>query len=1015
MLDIALLGPLVVCRDGVPVRVPRGRASEVLLRLALEPGSLVSADRLVEDLWGEAGAETRPNTLQAKVTMLRRAIGPSALDSRDGGYALMVEPTQVDAFTALRQTTSAVRLREAGDAHRAAEVSAGALDLFRGEVLQTAGDAEWTTVHRSRLEEARLTLLEVHFWAKLRLGEFGAAIGELEAAVGAHPFRESLWELLITALYQAGRQADALAAYQRVRHGLADELGIDPGPELRRLERQVLAQELPIHRGSDSAGTSGNLPALAVELVGREADLAAVAELVEAHRLVEVVGLGGVGKTALALAAGRLLLDSDVLSLDAIWLARLESAVTAEDVVDALVAAVDVPAGAALMERLASGSALVILDNCEHLVDALAQLVERLLNAGPGLRLLCTSQVALGVAGEHVVELAPLGIDDAATLFSARAVERSAAGQTDPESVRELCRELEGLPLAIELAAARTRTLSVEDISRRLDDRLSLLTDPTSRQPDRRRSLRSTIRWSYELLFPDDQRGLWALATFAGGATLPAAGWVLAALDVPTGAALDVIDRLASRSFVIVEDVLGETRYRLLDSIRAFASEAMAEANYSARGHAAHAQWYAAAAATSTSGVRNADQAGHLDFARVERANIDAALAWSGGHDPSLALDIATGFGWAWVVLGDSRGASRLLSALDAATASAPVSQRVSALLLAGWIEASSGDLEPAMAHVRMARDLAEATGDTELRARSCYYLAYVVSHHGDWAHALELTERSARLFDALDRPWDQAANALFAARAAISAGDLERSDRAVARAQACLRSTSDPWLRVRGDAVLGELARVHGRFDDAVVYLATAAETSRRLGFRQTEAYQLASLGRAQCQTGDYRTGTETLRSAKDKAEATGDVRLAALIRVHLGRVLRAEGYRAHARAALEAAAAWHRSAGGGEQALLGDCLLAALDAQDRIPGAQERLAEVLASARADGVAHVEVFALDALARGAASVGGWAQAEELLGAADARLPDATHFITEHDRVDAHWVRREQAVTSSAR
>jgi tetratricopeptide (TPR) repeat protein len=270
----------------------------------------------------------------------------------------------------------------------------------------------------------------------------------------------------------------------------------------------------------------------------------------------------------------------------------------------------------------------------------------------------------------------------------------------------------------------------------------------------------------------------------------------------------------------------------------------------------------------------------------------------------------------------------------------------------------------------------------------------------------LELTERSNALYTGLDRPWDQAANWLFAARAAISAGDHERSAEALARVAFWLRSVEDPWLHVRYEAQLGELARIQHRFDDAVTHIGRAADTSRRLGFRQTEAYQVSSLGRAQCQAGDYATGSTTLELAIAKAEATGDVRMAALARVHLGRVLRALGRTEQARAALEAAASWHRATGGGEQAALGECLLAALDARDGLPGSEERLLAILERARRDGEAHVEVFALDALARLAADADDVTRARELCDLADRQMASVSHFITERDRTDALAVRQ---------
>jgi predicted ATPase/DNA-binding SARP family transcriptional activator len=987
VLQISVLGPVEVRRDGNPVPVPGGKTSEVLVRLALEAGVFVRADRLVDELW--AGATTNRNTLQSKVARLRRALGdPSAIASGEGSYKLAVEPNEIDALRVLRDTTTAAERLEAADHRGAAELSAAALERYRGEVLPSTGD--WAAPHRARIEEARVKLMETQLSARLQLGD--NVIGELEVAVASDAYQEGLWELLITALYRAGRQADALATYQRVRTQLADELGLAPGPRLQQLEQQILNHDPALR------ATAGNLPSMSAELVGRETEIAALSDLLQNQRLVEIVGPGGIGKTAVAIATGRRLSEAP----GGVWLARLEAATTADDVLDTVIAALHVSGGeAALFERLKGAAPVVILDNCEHVIDAAAALAVRLLDAAPGLRILCTSQVPLDVDGEAVYELTPLALPDAVALFTRRAAARR--GSEADDAVRDLCRSLDGLPLAIELAAARTKTLSIDEITRRLDDRFSVLIDPTSRRPERRRALRATIGWSYELLFPDDKRGLWALATFAGGAPLPAAEFVLEALDVPASAAIDVVGRLASRSLVIVDDDgarAGGVRYRLLDSIRAFALEAMTEAELTQPALAAHAAWFAGAAASSTQGVRSSRQAEHLAFARAERANIDAALAWSTTHDPLLALSIVNGFGWAWIVLGDSRGAQRILAALDAAGDAAAIRDRARALLLAAWLEASTGHLELAREHIAAAGELADAIDDVDLQARTGYYLAYVVSHHGEFARAMELTDRSSALYRGLDRPWDQAANWLFAARAAISAGDRVRAAAARDQVQHWLGTVDDPWLDVRREAMLGELARIEHRFDDAVLHIGRAAETSGRLGFLQTEAYQLSSLGRAQCQAGDYATGAATLELAIEKAAATGDVRMVALARVHLGRVLRALGRSAPARTALDAATEWHRAGGGGEQAALGECLLAALDAEARVAGTEERLVAILDVARRDDDAPVEVFALDALARIAAEAGDVATAAELSDDADRRMGSASHFITELDRTD---------------
>ncbi|HEY5699901.1 MAG TPA: BTAD domain-containing putative transcriptional regulator [Acidimicrobiales bacterium] len=1016
MFQVSVLGPIEVRRYGRLLSVPGGKTSELLVRLALDAGELVRTDRLLDDLWAAGGVTTRRNTLQSKVAKLRRALGdPPVIVSGNGGYALDVEPSDVDALAVLAQTAAAGQLAEDGDDRAAADLCASTLTLFRGEVLPAAGDGDWIEAHRARLESARVTLVETQFSARLRLGDAGDLIGELEAAVRSSPFQEDLWALLITAQYRAGRQADALASYQRVRRQLADELGLEPGRQLQDLEQRILTQDASLGvpdlpaRARSTVAIPGNLPSLTPELVGRESEIAALCERIATKRLIEIVGPGGIGKTAVAVEVGRRLATADGAGAGGVWLARLETAVTADDVVDTLIAALDVPGGeAAMFERLKSATGLVILDNCEHVLDAAAALVGQLLDAAPDLRVLCTTQVPLDIDGEVLVDLAPLPLADAVELFGQRAAApRPGHGSGGEEAVEDLCRSLDGLPLAIELAAARTRTLSVEEITRRLDDRFPVLSDPTSRRPERRRALKATIRWSYELLFPDDQRGLWALATFAGGAPLAAVEYVLAALDVPVAAAMDVVGRLASRSLVIVDDdpASRSVRYRLLDSIRAYALEALDEEGRTEHAVAAHAAWFETAAGSSTEGVRSRHQAEHLAFARAERANIDVALSWSADRDPLVGLHLVNGFGWAWIVLGDSRGAQRSLTALAAAGDSAPSPDRADALLLAAWIEASTGHLALAREHIAAATELADGLDDVERQARCAYYLAYVVSHDGEFRLALELTDRSRALLDQLNRPWEQAANALFAARAAISAGEQERSVEAADQVEHWLGLVEDPWLHVRGEAMLGELARIQHRFDDAVLHIGQAAATSGRLGFQQTEAYQVASLGRAQCQAGDYETGAATLALAIDKAEATGDVRLAALARVHLGRVLRALGQPEQARKVLEAAAAWHQSAGGGEQAALGECLLAALHAADGIAGAEHRLTGLLDDAVLADDAPVEVFARDALARLAVGAGDLVRARELSAASDRRMEAASHFITERDRTDAPSVR----------
>ncbi|MFM2078615.1 MAG: hypothetical protein RJA49_2505, partial [Actinomycetota bacterium] len=366
MLAISVLGAVEVRRDGQPIPVPAGKTTELLVRLALDAGNLVSGERLVEDLWGADAVHTSRNTLQSKVAKLRRALGdPTALVSDGGGYRLEIDPTDVDALAMLAE---AATLLERSADHDAATLCATTRERVRGDLLPAAGDGEWVLPHRTRLHAAVMQLVEIENAARLRLGEVGDVIIDLQSATEMFPFQERMWVLLMTALYRSGRQADALAAYQRVRHRLADELGLEPGPALRALEQQILAQDVQLDHAaarpvpSAAATPVGNLPTMTTDLIGRDTELAALADLLVTRRLVVIVGTGGVGKTAIALAAaGRSTAPGGV------WLARLDSTKTDDEVVDAVIAAVGVTGGeAALCERLRVTAPLLVLDNCEH-------------------------------------------------------------------------------------------------------------------------------------------------------------------------------------------------------------------------------------------------------------------------------------------------------------------------------------------------------------------------------------------------------------------------------------------------------------------------------------------------------------------------------------------------------------------------------------------------------------------------------------------------------------------------
>ena len=995
MLTVSVLGEVEVRREDVRLDLPAGKTSELLVRLAMTAGSHVRADVLIEDLWS---TPTGRNTLQSKVSQLRRALRDKdlVLGNQDG-YTLAIDPTAVDAFRVVALAAHAGEARAAGDAVGTLERSRAGLALFRGEVLVDVGD--WAAPHRTWLEQLRLDMVEDAMAARVELGAGSEIVGELESLVAQHPLREGLWTSLITALYRAGRQAEALAAYGRVRTALVDDLGIEPGASLRSLQRLVLQQSPSLDAGTPIVviGVPGNLPTGAAPLVGRDDDLAGLVAAIDEHRLVTLVGTAGVGKTRLATEVGR-----GLTAAGGVWLVRLDAIDTTADLLQVVAETLHVTGGgAALHERLSGSGTVLLLDNCEHVAASAAALVRGLLDAVPHLRVLATSQLPLGLEDEHVHPLEPLTQDQSVALFTRRAREMRRQLVLDADTVaavEELCRSLDGLPLAIELAASRVRSMSVRDIARRLDDRFVLLRDPTSQQHERRRALSGAIAWSYSLLFPDDQRGLWALSCFAGDASLDATEHVLTALGVPGNAVLDTITRLVDRSLVRVENADGGgVRYRLLDSIHAFAAAQLAESGDSAAAMAAHASWYASAAHWCDEHVRGARQPECLAIARAERANVDLALTWCAAHDPELGLRIANGLGWTWVVLGDgTAGAARVRQAV---TPGAPARERATALLLAGWLEASAGNVALAESDLHGAADLAAGLDDPVLVADVERHRAFLAIQQGRPDAVLDRAATSLATYRPLDLPWRTAASLLLSAYGHLMLGDTAAATRDGTEVVGALGPIGDSWGMAHAEAMLGGIARAEHRYDDAARALARAADECATMGFLGQAALHRASLARIQQRLGDPAAVASYEEAIRD-ATSIGDGRLTATSRLNLARLLRGAGQGTEAAALLEENQRWYRSAGGGDLALLTDCALAAERDDD---GA---LRSVLNEARATRNLEAQVFALDALARLAAESKDRETAGNLLAEADRLAAQVAHVVDTRDRIDAAAARR---------
>ena len=579
--EFRILGPVQAVRDGRELAVGGPKRRAVLALLLVAAGRVVPAERLAEDLWGASPPPGAAGTLRSHLSRLRALVGPdAALVAWGGGYALAAGPDQLDAGRFERLAGAAREALEHGEAAAAAARFREALGLWRGRALADVADVEALARESARLEELRLVAVEGRIEADVELGLAAEVAGELESLVAGHPLRERLWRLLVLALYRAGRQADALAAYRRARTVLAEELGIEPGEELRQLERAVLRQQVP---AAAPRREQHNLPVRLTSFVGRERELAALDDLFGQARLVTLTGAGGAGKTRLAVefgaaAAGR--------SRDGAWLADL-SGITDPDLVPPQVMEAlgvrqtgEMPVIEALRYRLRSAELLLVLDNCEHLLGTCAALATALLGSSPGLRVLATSREPLGVPGEAVFAVPPLAVPPeeadaealarapAVRLFLARsALARAGSGEAAPVAVvARICRALDGLPLAIELAAARAGVLSAEEIEAHLADRFRFLAYLRPVADPRHQALKAAVAWSYELLADGERQGFRALSVFAGGFDLAAVVAVCCDGNEPT--ALDLVDRLAGKSLVVCEPAAGGSRYRLLETRR---------------------------------------------------------------------------------------------------------------------------------------------------------------------------------------------------------------------------------------------------------------------------------------------------------------------------------------------------------------------------------------------------------------------------------------------------------------
>ena len=548
-MQIGILGSFEVrTDDGAVADVPGARLRALLIALALEPGRVVSKATLIDWIWGEQLPADTANALQRLVSRLRKALPEGSIEGQPGGYRLTVEPDAVDAVRFERLVAQA---RDA-EGSRRVRLLREALALWRGAAMADVGleDSEALDAAVARLERLRLAALEDRFDAEIGLGQAGELIAELTDLVAAHPVRERLVAALMRALAAAGRDTEALLVYERTRETVADLLGADPSPELSALHVALLRGEL----GRREEIRKTNVRAELTSFVGREADVAAVRELIAERRLTTLIGPGGSGKTRLATETARTLLGD---LPDGVWLVELAAIGADGDVAQATLAGLglrDALLGAApsadpvdgLIAAIREREALLILDNCEHVIESAAAFADRVLGECRRLRILATSREPLGITGEALWQTEPLALPSAGPGASPGEIEsspairllRDRAGAVRKDlggdartlsAMARICRALDGMPLAIELAAARLRTMTIEQLANRLDDRFRLLTSGSRTALPRHKTLRAVVDWSWDLLTEAERMVLRRLSVFSGGASLEAAERVCAA------------------------------------------------------------------------------------------------------------------------------------------------------------------------------------------------------------------------------------------------------------------------------------------------------------------------------------------------------------------------------------------------------------------------------------------------------------------------------------------------------
>jgi predicted ATPase/DNA-binding SARP family transcriptional activator len=884
VVEYGLLGPLEVRRDGRPLPIRGSRQRGLLAYLLLHANRSVRTDDLVTGLWRDPPASSR-KIVQISVSQLRRSLGGQELATEVHGYRLAANPMAIDLH---RFGSLAAGGRDAlvrGDAETAAAQLGQALALWRGPAFADLDDEPFVAAERRHLDGLRLAATEDRIDAELALGREHALIGELEALVAAEPLRERPRAQLMLALYRAGRQTEALEVYRRVRRALLEQAGVEPGHKLKELERAILRQDASLERPATRVRRV-ELPSSPNRLIGRESELQQVCAALRRDdvRLLTIVGTGGVGKTRVAVEAARRLAPDFA---DGATFVPLDGVVDPALVAGAIDRALGKPAGAgddlpAIRERLSGRSAVLVLDSFEHLTAASTLLAE-LVGSAPMLKLLVTSRVSLNLACEYELVLAPLPVplrseSDPAAVTRAPAVELflERARAVSPElerdgmstsAVAEICRRLDGLPLSIELAAARTKFLAPPALLARLGRRLDLLVAGPLDAPARHRTLKATVEWSYQLLPPSEKRLFAELGVFAGGCELEAAEAICSgSADV-----LATLESLAGHSLVR-RDTGPHTRVAMLETLREFAVDVLESSGEADEVRARHAAWYVDWAEGAEAELIGPQQAVWFRRLEEDHGNLVAALTWLelAGDGPRL-LRLASALWHYWRTNGYLEEARQWLACGLSAPGSSPPIIRAKALRHAANF--ARMQLDPAAAG-RLADEalaVARTTDDVPTLAGALATAGNLAVWTGDFERANAVYEELLDVATSADFERGRANAMINLSSLALLEGEPRRAARIGAEAVALASEQGDAETKA---VALFNLACAHLEAGEAQAAAGGFADSTRLCldgGFREHLAYCLVGVAAVAERGGDVRGAGALLGAADTMLETMG------------------------------------------------------------------------------------------------------------------------------------------------